>query len=111
MGFVPVTQQVFNPAAAGTVLDQTPKPAEPNPQGTQIQLSVSKGPAPFQLPSVKGRTCSDAKGALEGLGMKVSVQSSNGGAAACGGNKVLEQDPLAGSTGHPGEEATLYVTG
>jgi hypothetical protein len=41
--------------------------------------------------------------------MKVTAQTSGGGAATCGGNKVLEQDPLSGSDRKPGSEATLYV--
>ncbi len=58
---------------------------------------------------MKGKSCADAKGALEALGLKVTAQTSGGGAATCGGNKVLEQDPLSGSDRRPGSEATLYV--
>lgn len=107
--FVPVRQSVFNGAAAGTVVGQTPAAGEPHPQGTQVTISISKGPQPFKVPDVKGKSCADAKGALEGLGMKVTAQTSGGGAATCGGNKVLEQDPLSGSDRKPGSEATLYV--
>ncbi len=108
-GFVPVKESVFNGAVAGTVVGQTPAAGEPHPQGTQVKISVSKGPQPFKVPDVKGKSCADAKGALEALGMKVTAQTSGGGAATCGGNKVLEQDPLSGSDRKPGSEATLYV--
>ena len=107
--FVPVRQAVFNGAPTGTVVGQTPAAGEPHPQGTKVTISVSKGPQPFKVPDVKGKSCAEAKGALEALGMKVGAQTSGGGAATCGANKVLEQDPLSGSDRRPGSEATLYV--
>lgn len=109
MGFMATRESVFNPAPTGTVLDQSPKAGEKLPQGTTIKLQVSKGLAPFPMPEVKGMVCSAAKGQLEGLGMKVVTQSSGGGAATCGENKILEQDPLPGGTYRAGVEATLYV--
>lgn len=108
-GFRPARQTVFNGAAAGTVVGQAPAAGEPHPQGTEVKLQVSKGPQPFQVPEVKGKSCADAKAQLEGLGMKVVSQTSGGGAATCGGNRVLEQDPLPQSERKPGAEATLYV--
>ncbi|HEX2053595.1 MAG TPA: PASTA domain-containing protein [Actinomycetota bacterium] len=108
-GFTPVRETVFNGAAAGTVVGQAPAAGEPHQQGTQVKISVSKGPQPFKVPDVKGKSCADAKGQLEGLGMKVVAQTSGGGAGTCGGNRVLEQDPLPQSERKPGAEATLYV--
>ncbi len=109
LGFTPVSESVFNAAAAGTVVGQAPPAEEPHPQGTEVKISVSKGPQPFKVPDVKGKSCTDAKGALEALGLKVTAQTSGGGAATCGGNRVLEQDPLSGSDRRPGAEVTLYV--
>ncbi|MEX2553917.1 MAG: Stk1 family PASTA domain-containing Ser/Thr kinase [Actinomycetota bacterium] len=109
LGFVPVSAQVFNGAPAGTVTIQLPPAGEKHPQGTQVAFQVSKGPEPFKMPDVKGKACSEVKAQLEGLGMKVVAQSPSGGEGSCGGNKVLEQDPLPQSTRKPGNEATLYV--
>jgi serine/threonine-protein kinase len=110
LGFVPVIQQVFSSAPAGTVVAQLPAAGEKHPQGTQVGIQVSKGPEPFRVPDVKGKPCAEAKAQLEGLGMKVVVQSPGGGSGACDSNRVLEQDPLAQSTRKPGNEATLYVS-
>lgn len=110
-GFVPARESVFNAAAAGTVVGQTPPAGEPRPQGTEVKIAVSRGPQPFKVPDVKGKSCADAKAQLEGLGMNVVAQTSGGGAANCGGNQVLEQDPLADSERRPGAEASLYVGG
>lgn len=108
-GFAVIKQEVFHAAAPGTVVAQEPAPTEELAQGTEVILQVSKGPEPFAVPAVKGKPCSEAKGQLEGLGMAVSVQSAGGGPADCGGNQVLEQDPLPESTRTAGDEATLYV--
>jgi serine/threonine-protein kinase len=110
-GFTAVREQVYSPASEGTVVDQSPKPPEKVPQGTPVKLMVSKGTQPFAMPNTKGRTCSDAKSQLESLGLRVSIQSPTGGSAACGGNKVLEQDPLPETNVRGGREATLYVSG
>ncbi|HVL52320.1 MAG TPA: Stk1 family PASTA domain-containing Ser/Thr kinase [Actinomycetota bacterium] len=108
-GFTSERSAVFNAAAAGTVIGQSPPAGEPHQQGTQVTISVSRGPQPFQVPEVKGKPCSEAKGQLEGLGMRVVTQTSGGGEATCGANRVLEQDPLPQSQRTPGAEATLYV--
>jgi serine/threonine protein kinase len=110
-GFRSAREAVFNSGAEGTVVDQTPKAGEKLPQGTLVKMIVSRGPQPFAMPNVKGRSCGDAKSQLEGLGMRVSVQSPSGGGGSCVANRVLEQDPLADATVRNGREATLYVAG
>lgn len=106
-GLEAVVEEVFNDASSGTVLDQTPKAGEKAEVGTQVRLLVSKGPEPFAMPDVKGKACSVAKAELESLGLVVTVNGKGG--AACGSNKVLDQDPLPGATVRKGQEATLYV--
>ncbi len=110
-GFAVARESVFSSAPESTVVDQSPKPFEKMPQGTEVRLIVSKGSQPFTMPNVKGRPCGEARGQLEGAGMKVTVQSPSGGSAPCGSNRVLEQDPLAESNVRAGREATLYVSG
>lgn len=100
-------EDVFNDAASGTVVDQTPKAQEKVEKGSQVHLVVSKGPQPFAMPNVKGKTCSAAKAELESLELTVTINGKGG--AACGANKVLDQDPLPGATVRKGQEATLYV--
>jgi eukaryotic-like serine/threonine-protein kinase len=110
-GFRAVREAVFNPVAEGTVVDQAPRAGDKLPQGTIVKLIVSRGPQPFTMPNTRGKSCGEAKSQLEGLGMRVSVQSPSGGNAACGTNRVLEQDPLADTSVRNGREATLYVAG
>jgi len=109
MGFDTTRIDAFGDAAPGTVIGQSPKPGEKLEQGKVIQLSVSKGTQPFVLPNLKGKACADAKAQLAALGMSASVRSAGGQQASCAANKVLEQEPLPGSSGHKGQDATLYV--
>lgn len=108
-GFDVVRENVFNDDLAGRVVGQTPKPGETHPQGTVVKLAVSKGPAPFSMPDLKGKPCTEARAA--GAGLVITIRSSGGGEAPCGANRVLEQDPLPGTTVNKGREATLYVSG
>lgn len=109
LGFVVATDPVFDAAAPGTVLGQDPAAGQKLAQGAPVRLRVSKGRAPFAMPDVKGRPCSEARTQLLALEMKVVIQSAGGGPAQCAANKVLEQDPLPQSTRRAGDEGTLYV--
>lgn len=99
-------EDVFDDAAAGTVIRQSPNPGESVEKGSRVHLVVSKGPQPFAMPDVKGKSCADAKSQLESMGLVVVVRSQSGG---CGANRVLDQDPLPGATVRKGDEATLYA--
>ncbi|MGI8425789.1 MAG: protein kinase domain-containing protein [Actinomycetota bacterium] len=109
-GFTVSRQDAFSDAPAGQVVFQAPKSGEMALQGTDVRLSVSKGPQPVAMPDLKGKACSEARGVLAAQGLAVKVTSSGGGEATCGGNKVLAQDPLPGATVRKGREATLYVS-
>lgn len=106
-GFLVTREDVFNDAAVDQVVEQQPAPNSKVSKGTQVKLVVSKGPEPFAMPDVKGKSCTDAKTQLEGLGLVVVVNSRGAG---CGANKVLDQDPFAGAQVKRGTEATLYVS-
>jgi len=110
IGFDTTRIDAFGDAASGTVIGQSPRPGEKLEQGKVVQLTVSKGTQPFVLPDLKGKACADAKAQLGALGMSASVRSAGGQQATCAANKVLEQEPLPGSSGHKGQAATLYVT-
>jgi serine/threonine-protein kinase len=45
---------------------------DPVVKGSQVQLVVSRGPAPITLPDVTGKTIDQAQSTLEGLGLKVA---------------------------------------
>jgi beta-lactam-binding protein with PASTA domain len=105
-GFGVARSDAFHEAPAGTVVDQAPKPGESLERGGSVRLLVSKGPEPFAMPDVGGKTCAEAKRLLESLGLAVTVQSRGQG---CSSNVVQGQDPLPGAMVRKDQEATLYV--
>lgn len=107
-GFDAAREETYSDLPSGTVVTQSPAGGEKAEKGSAVMLSVSKGPEPFAMPDVRGRSCAQAKSELEGVGLVVTYTSQSKG--GCGSNKVLEQDPLPGSTVRKGQEATLYAS-
>ncbi|MEK6312082.1 MAG: Stk1 family PASTA domain-containing Ser/Thr kinase [Curtobacterium sp.] len=84
---------------------------DPAVQGTTIDVVVSKGPAPIQLPDVHDKTINDATSTLEGLGLQVSVPDCTNILCSFYDWKatlpVTGTDPPAGTTVHRGDTITL----
>jgi eukaryotic-like serine/threonine-protein kinase len=105
-GLTATREDVFNDAAPGKVVDQSPQAGAKADKGSQVKLTVSKGSEPFAMPDEQGKSCADGKADLESRGLVVSVNARSG---TCASNKVLAQDPLPGSTVRKGDQATLYA--
>lgn len=105
-GLSPVRQDVYNDAAAQTVIGQAPSAGTSVPKGSGVTLTVSLGPQPFAMPSVGGAACAAAQGQLQGLGLVVTVTSRSG---TCTANTVLLQDPPSGVQVTKGQAVTIYV--
>ncbi|HEY8199717.1 MAG TPA: PASTA domain-containing protein, partial [Actinomycetota bacterium] len=104
----PVTE-VWNDAAAGTVLTQDPVGVPQIAKGSQLTFTVSKGPEPFQIADYKGQTCVAAKADLESKGIAVTVSDTSNSNAACGPNKVIDQSPPPTALIKKGATVTLYI--
>lgn len=108
-GLSVIQVEEFNDAATGQVINQSPVQGEKVEKGSQVTVTVSKGPEPFQMPDVRGKACTDAKAELESKGLVVIVRSPDG-KGTCAANKVSEQDPFPGAMVRKGQEANLYVS-
>lgn len=73
-----VTEQ-FDEAEAGTVVAVSPAQDVRVEQGAGIDLTVSAGPEPQDVPRVTGRSVDDARSELEGLGFTVEIEEIAGG--------------------------------
>ncbi|WP_144792847.1 Stk1 family PASTA domain-containing Ser/Thr kinase [Kocuria palustris] len=78
----------FDEADEGTVVSASPAPGSRVAEGTSIDLIVSIGPQPEDVPRVVGRDADDARGELEELGFTVEVEEVAGGNL----NRVVSQD-------------------
>jgi serine/threonine-protein kinase len=77
------------------------------PEGTAVDVTVSRGPRPFALPDVVGSPGADAISRLTSLGLRVrTIDASFLGFT---GTNVVDQDPDAGATVHRGDAISLYL--
>jgi eukaryotic-like serine/threonine-protein kinase len=79
------------------------------PSGTKINLIVSKGPAPVDIPHLEGHSVTSATSTLQGLGLKVQRVDRFDDHVPFG--QVMHIVPKPGSSDvHRGDSVTLYVS-
>jgi serine/threonine-protein kinase len=105
-----ITQRPYHDTAPeGTILGQNPAPGEILYRGDTVDLAVSRGPEPIEVPNVRGDQRDDAVGTLEALGFEVDVRESGGIGAFLTPGRVYDQDPAPGATRFPGDTITIYA--
>lgn len=94
-------------AASGTVISQDPASGN-RKQGTKINLVVSKGPEQVSIPSLEGRSLTDAKAALANVGLSSNetYEKSDTVAQGC----VISVDPGSGTSVDMGTTINLVIS-
>ncbi len=77
-------------------------------KGSTITITVSSGASSVQVPSVVGKTESDAGSALEKAGFKYDIQRESSSTVAKG--NVIRQSPSSGASAKKGDTITIYVS-
>ncbi len=88
---------------AGDVLALSQPDSAQVPRGTQIDVTVSKGPAPRPIPDVSGRSVADATQILATAGFPVA------GVEGSPASAVIATDPVANSSHVPGTSVRLFT--
>jgi beta-lactam-binding protein with PASTA domain len=104
-----VASRRFDGSPAGTILAQEPGEGAELRRGAVVTVVVSDGPAPVEVPNLRGRRVADAVAELEALGLKVEVIRRGGPAALLTPDRVYDQDPGPGRTLRPGESVILWA--
>jgi serine/threonine protein kinase/beta-lactam-binding protein with PASTA domain len=78
--------------------------------GTPVELVLSKGPPPVDVPDVRDRTVEEAAAALAGAGLRVAAQRRERFDAKVPAGRVASTDPPAGRTTRKGGEVILDVS-
>ncbi len=78
-------------------------------RGETVQVTLSDGPAPIDVPNVRGQLRAEAVATLEGLGFVVEVETRGGVGAFFNPGRVFEQDPGPGAERFPGDTVLLYA--
>jgi eukaryotic-like serine/threonine-protein kinase len=103
----PKVREVFNRADPGTVVAQAPAGGELVNEGSTVQINVSKGLEPLDVPNVIGQQYDNAAGQLQGRGFAVARRDVDSSQPK---DTVIDQQPKGGSELARGGTVTLYVS-
>jgi eukaryotic-like serine/threonine-protein kinase len=92
----------------GRVVRQSVRGGAQAPQGSEVDLVVSRGPAPKPVPDVVGLAAERASQRLEGAGFVVSADSEYSRRVDEG--KVISQSPPSGNELQPGSTVSIVVS-
>ncbi|GAB3697925.1 Stk1 family PASTA domain-containing Ser/Thr kinase [Mariniluteicoccus flavus] len=98
------TEDYDDAAAPGVVLRSSVEPGTKLKRDDRVDLVVSKGPRPIDVPTFTGKSADEAKAALEKLGLKVDVKTENHKQVPVG--RVISQTPDKGQA-KKGDTITL----
>jgi eukaryotic-like serine/threonine-protein kinase len=93
---------------AGVILRTSPSAGEEVRRETSVDLIVSRGPAPIEVPGVTGQRLENARATLRDAGLRVTTSQQYSEAAAAG--VVLNQSPAAGASVQRGTTVELTVS-
>lgn len=93
--------------AAGAVIAQSINAGEKVDEGTKLTLTVSIGPAAFDMPNVVGQTKDKAESTLNGKGLVVTIEYKKDDSAKEG--TVLAQSVAKGTSVKRGDEVTITI--
>ena len=94
--------------AYGSVIEQSVEAGTQVDEGTKITLTISIGPAAFDMPNVVGQSKDKAESTLNGKGLVVIVEYKKTDAVAEG--NVISQSVSAGSSVKRGDEVTITIS-
>jgi eukaryotic-like serine/threonine-protein kinase len=104
-----VVDRRFDDRPAGQIIGQEPAPDATLFGGDLVEVVVSEGPQPLDVPGVRGERVADAVATLEALGFDVEVERRGGFGALLNPGRVYDQDPAPGSRLPVGASVLLYA--
>jgi beta-lactam-binding protein with PASTA domain/predicted Ser/Thr protein kinase len=108
-GFETKVKRAFDEGVReGRVISQNPDPGQEIERGSLVTITVSKGPAPVEVPNVVGQPESEARATLRALGFTVEEVEEFSLTVARG--RVIATDPPAGASVPRGTEVTIVVS-
>ncbi len=93
----------------GTVIRQTPESGTIVSEGTKVTIVVSQGKESVTVPDLKNHTESEARKALEAVGLQVGTVSTDYSDTVEEG-KVIDQSEIAGKTVYSGTTVNIVIS-
>jgi eukaryotic-like serine/threonine-protein kinase len=94
-------------AAEGSIFFQNPSEGQSVEPGTAVDVTVSLGVEPVEVPEVYGLSVAEAQATLSGVGLNSTTLEVEGDEAA---GTALSTDPGVGAMLEPGSTVTLYYS-
>ena len=101
------TSEYNGDVAEGSIFFQNPSDAERVEPGTAVNVTVSLGVEPVEVPEVYGLSVAQAQATLSGVGLNSNAVEVEGDEAA---GTALSTEPGVGATLDPGSTVTLYFS-
>ena len=108
LSFGRATYRYSETVAKGVVLSSDPKAGTEHRRDTAVDLVVSKGQRPIEVPDLTGRSADSAQKALEKRGLKVDRSAEENSDTVAKGD-VISQDPDSGTL-FKGDTVNLVVS-
>ena len=107
---VKVEEQTSDQSQEGLVTDQSPGAGEKAGVGSEVKITVGKGPNTVAVPDLPyGATASEAQSQLEGAGLKLGNQSEAPSSSVAKGG-VIDQSPVPGTQVDPGTAVDITLS-
>ena len=104
-----VTERRHDPSPAGTVIASDPPAGTTLRRGAAVELTISDGPQPVEVPDVEGRREAEAIRVLEEAGFAVDVRGIGRPLLFLASGIVDAQDPAPGTTRPRGDTVRIFV--
>ena len=107
---VKVEEKTSDQSQEGLVMDQSPGAGEKAGVGSEVKITVGKGPDTVSVPDLPyGATPSEAQSQLEGVGLKLGNQSEAPSSSVTKGG-VIDQSPAPGAQVKPGSAVDITLS-
>ena len=94
---------------ANAILGQDVDPGSTLVRGDTVEVVVSDGPEPIEVPNVRDEHVDDAVATLDALGFEVEVERRGGLGALFNPGRVVDQNPGPGARRQPGDTVTVFA--
>jgi len=102
-------RQVYSTSvAAGRIISTDPAAGTSVPAGSNVNLVISQGPRPVQMPDVTNKPYDEAASILTGVGLEPSRSDVYSDTVEPG--KVVTTQPAPGATAHEGQTVIVQVS-
>jgi beta-lactam-binding protein with PASTA domain/predicted Ser/Thr protein kinase len=108
-GFTVTTEEDFSGRPRGEVFDQDPNAGERVEEGSEVTITISRGPTRVEVPDVINQSQDSAESEIEAAGLEMTVTGEEASSEIPEGN-VISQSPQPGERAPRGSTVSVVVS-